>query len=401
MSTTRFKPAGKWGQLCIMGALVLAMTCSAPAQKATWIDEVSRWEDTLRPDQQQTLTNPLSIDATRPQPATYISMEAWQNDRPRWLERWREWLGPMPPVHTTPSIEWLDSETVDGIVRRHLRIEVEPGVFMDAVSLRPDQPSLGPRSLPGIVALHPTTSNHLAEISGALGESPRAIGWHFAKRGYAVLCPKCFLWQDTVDFSTAVERHQARHPQALGMAKMLFDAQRAVDALVSLDGVDPNRIAAIGHSLGAKQVLYLMAFDSRIAVGVASEGGLAFESTNWDAPWYLGPSVRDPTARPWHPAQLLALIAPRPLLILGGEQGPGAADGSPSMPAMSAAAPLWHLLSDSPKGKPLRLAIWNHRLGHVFDQIQLDRSAEWIDAWNTAERSQPAAPIHCSPNERP
>lgn len=383
MWTTRPNHARNWALQFLSVWLFLVMMGPVRAQRATWIDDVGRWEDTLRPDQQPTLTSPLSLDATKPQTAAFASMEAWQTDRPRWLERWREWLGPMPPVHVTPPIEWLDSETIDGVVRSHVRIEVEPGVFMDAVVLLPHRPSIAPRSLPGIVALHPTTSNHLAEIAGALGESPRAVGWHFAKRGYAVLCPKNFLWQESTDFPAAVEKHSARHPQTLGMAKMLFDAQRAVDALVSLDEVNPNRIAAIGHSLGAKQVLYLMALDTRIAVGVASEGGLAFESTNWDAPWYLGPSVRDPSARPWNPAQLLALVAPRPLLILGGEQGPGAADGSLSLPAMSAAAPIWRLATDIPLGKPLPLAIWNHRLGHVFDQAQLDRSAAWIDAWNS------------------
>ena len=53
---------------------------------------------------------------------------------------------------------------------------------------------------------------------------------------------------------------------------MLYDAMRAVDVLESLPQVDRNRIGAVGHSLGAKETLYLAAFDERVKVAVASEG---------------------------------------------------------------------------------------------------------------------------------
>jgi hypothetical protein len=36
----------------------------------------------------------------------------------------------------------------------------------------------------------------------------------------------------------------------------------------------PDRVFAIGHSLGAKEVLYLAGFDERIRAAVSSEGGI-------------------------------------------------------------------------------------------------------------------------------
>jgi dienelactone hydrolase len=259
------------------------------------------------------------------------------------------------------------------VLRRSVRIEVEPDVWVDAIVLTPDRQSIPDRSLPGCIALHPTTSMHIEELAGLHGKGPRAVGWHLAKRGFAVICPKCFLWQDADSFDSAVAKHRSRHPDALGMAKMLFDAQRAVDALANLPEVDPTRLAAVGHSLGAKQVLYLMAFDARIRVGVASEGGLAYDSTNWDAPWYLGQSLHDQANLNFDHAQLLALIAPRPLLVMGGEAGPGAADGTRSLALMSAAASVWKLYSE-----PLHLGLWNHGEGHVWDSPQLERAVEWL-----------------------
>jgi dienelactone hydrolase len=76
------------------------------------------------------------------------------------------------------------------------------------------------------------------------------------------------LWQDVQSFDQAVTGHRQLHPSARGIAKMLYDAQRAVDVLVSDSNVDRQRIFAIGHSLGAKEVLYLMAKDQRISLGL-------------------------------------------------------------------------------------------------------------------------------------
>jgi len=110
------------------------------------------------------------------------------------------------------------------------------------------------------------------------------LGLKLARRGFVVFCPRCFLWQGMSEYRQAVEEFARRHPKTLGMHKMLYDAIRGVDVLVSLPEVDQNRIGAVGHSLGAKETLYLAAFDERIKAAVASEGGLGFRSTNWDAP---------------------------------------------------------------------------------------------------------------------
>ncbi len=338
-------------------------------------DEHTAWWLQLPREQRGALLSPLGDRAVS---VAFDDRDAWDQVRGDWVRAWRDRLGPMPAVGTAPKLEWSATDLPDrdeGVLRRAVRIEVEPDVWVDAIVLTPDRESIPNRSLPGCVALHPTTSMHIEELAGLHGKGPRAAGWHLAKRGFAVICPKCFLWQDADSFDSAVAKHRARHPDALGMAKMLFDAQRAVDALLTLPEVDPNRLAAIGHSLGAKEVLYLMAFDERIRVGVASEGGLAFDSTNWDAPWYLGPSFRDPSNPPFDHAQLLALIAPRPLLVFGGETGPGAADGTRSLALMSAAAPVWTLY-----GKPLRLGMWNHGQGHVWEVPQWERAVAWLQS---------------------
>jgi dienelactone hydrolase len=297
----------------------------------------------------------------------------WMVQRKNLRQRWLEFLGPMPSPRPRVQLETIKTEIVGNVKRELVRYDSEPDIQVEGYLLSPKDLPVNEK-LPAIVALHPTTAENIDELAGLHGRDARATGLRLAELGYVVFCPRCFLWQDATDYNQAATNHRQRHPKTLGMAKMLYDAQRAVDVLESLPFVDPNAIGAMGHSLGAKETLYLAAFDDRIQVAVASEGGLGLKSTNWDAPWYLGKAIHEDTFRLNH-HQLLAMIAPRPFLVLAGESGSGAADGDRSWPLVNAARPAWLLFSPSP-----RLGILNHRAGHVFDEDQFKSTAEWLDS---------------------
>ncbi len=102
---------------------------------------------------------------------------------------------------------------------------------------------------------------------------------------------------------------------------MLFGAVTALDILAALLGVDPKRLGAIAHSLGAKEVLYLAALDERVRVAVRSEGGIGTSFSNWSDPWYLGDAIRRPDFhhetmnywRWWLPARSSSSAATRPM----------------------------------------------------------------------------------------
>lgn len=301
--------------------------------------------------------------------------EGWERQRTKIRDEWRKFLGPMPEPRPAVKLEVLQAELVDGIQRTLVRYEGEPGLLVEGYLLKPLANNNQTLPRPGIVALHQTTNASIDEVAGVSGPESMQIGLKLAKRGFVVFCPRCFLWQSVKDYNDAVAKHRERHPNSLGMAKMLYDAVRGVDVLVSLPGVDTKRIGAVGHSLGAKEALYLAAFDERIKAAVASEGGTGFRSTNWDAPWYLGPAIRDETFSLNH-HQLLALIAPRPFLILGGESGGGAADGDRSWPLLEAALPVWRLY-----GEPTRVGLLNHRQGHSISPESFERIAEWLETY--------------------
>jgi dienelactone hydrolase len=333
-------------------------------------DDRPAWLDGLR-------TPPASIPpaATRPAPPLFddehrpiTTPAGWQARRREILGRWRDFLGTIPAPKAAPALTVLEEDRPDGAVRQLVRYEAEPGLPVEAYLLRPDAPG---RGRPGVVVLHSTIEYTIRQPAGLEGPEDKHIGLHLARRGFVAFCPRNFLWQygEPGKIETAVDWLRDRHPGVTGMAKMLFDARRALDALAALPDVDPGRLGAIGHSLGGKEALYLAAFDPRVRASVASEGGVGMSYSNWDAPWYLGEAIRRPGFGLDH-GQVVALAAPRALLIVGGDS----ADGAISWPYVEAALPVWELL-----GAPDALGLFDHHEGHAFPVSARERSSAWLE----------------------
>jgi dienelactone hydrolase len=296
----------------------------------------------------------------------------WRRRRSALRGRWLEFLGEIPRPEAPPRPRVIQREELEGgVIRQRVVYEAEPGFPVEAYVLEPAGEATVKR--PGVVVLHSTTPETIRQPAGLAGEAEKHIGLHLARRGYVAICPKCFLWEygDRKDLRTAVDWLNRRYPGVTGMSKMLFDAGRALDLLAAWPGVDPLKMGAIGHSLGAKEALYLAAFDDRVRAAVFSEGGIGLSSSNWEAPWYLGDAIRRP-GFPLDHAQLMALVAPRAFLIVGGDS----ADGDASWPYVEATRPVWTL-----EGAPTAVGLVNHRMGHAFPSVAQSRSYQWLDWW--------------------
>lgn len=352
------------------GCSLSQLSAAAPrggAHGVPWLAEVQRPPATL-PGKTVPLPSLLVDEAGR----AIRSVEAWQQRREQLRAWWLQFLGAYHLQRpAAPRIEVLEVDRREGVLRQRIRYEVEPGLLVEAYLLKP-QPL--PPSCPGAIALHSTNRLTIRQPAGVEGEPEKAFGLKLAQRGFVVICPRCFLWSDdlSISYQRHVEHFQARHPGSRGMAKMLYDAMVAVDVLCSVGEVDPTRLAAVGHSLGAKEVLYLAAFDRRIGVTVSSEGGIGTRFSNWEAPWYLGDDIRHESFSTREHHELLGLIAPRAFLLVGGDS----ADGDRSWPFISAALPVYQLF-----GSPARIGLFNHRQGHSVPPEAERRIYEWIEAY--------------------
>ncbi|MCC6793978.1 MAG: dienelactone hydrolase family protein [Candidatus Hydrogenedentes bacterium] len=345
---------------------------NAVCREVPWLAEVQRPPANPKLTDTGYLEPLLASDDGSP----ITSLEQWQARRDQIRKRWQDILGPMP---YRPAIK-LTTVTEDhpaGCRRIRVRYECETGVEVEGFLLYPDPLESAPR--PALVVLHSTTEDTIEEVAGVKGRDDQALGLKFAQQGFIVFCPQCFLWNEpSLEYTDAVAKFQQRHPKTLGMRKMLNDAQCAVDILAGLPEVDPKRIGAVGHSLGAKETLYLAAFDERIKAAVFSEGGIGLGFTNWHDPWYLGRGIHDSAFKLNH-HQLLALIAPRAFLILAGESGPpnqSVADGARTWPFVEAALPVYKLY-----GEPARIGLYNHGKGHSIPPEAFTRMSEWLQTY--------------------
>ncbi|MCL6502015.1 MAG: dienelactone hydrolase family protein [Pirellulales bacterium] len=361
---------GSGGRSC----LASAASERRAARDVPWLAEVQCPPPKV-PDAAPRL-EPLLVDA---QGQPIRDRQAWECQRRRVREQWLSFLGAYDMPRMPLEVELLEEDYPEGCVRQLVRYESEPELPVEAYLLKPrnvqqrrnDDPSVGQVKLPGVVALHSTVDYTIRQPAGLEGDPNLHFGLMLAQRGFVVCCPRCFLWQGEGSYVEHVARTQARHPGTTGMAKMLWDAMRAVDLVETLPEVDPDRLGAIGHSLGAKEVLYLVAFDERIRAAVFSEGGIGIAFSNWEAPWYLGPAVaRGEWLHDHH--ELLALAAPRPMLIVGGNS----ADGDRSWPYVEAALPVYELY-----GKPARLGLFNHGQGHTLPAEVASKCCEWLEAY--------------------
>ena len=331
-----------------------------------WLSEVQRPPHRLPEDSPK--LSPLLVDDAG---LAIMTLEAWRHKR-EGIRRW--WLDFLKPLDVErngpPRPEVLAEDRPDGVVRQLVRYDVEPGLPVEAYLLKPARLQ---RPCPGVVALHSTVKYTIRQPAGVEGPPEKAFGLKMARRGYVVFCPRCFLWSNdlSIPYLEHVEQFRARHPGSKGMAKMLFDAAVALDVLAGLPEVDPKRLGAVGHSLGAKEVLYLAALDDRVQVAASSEGGIGTRFSNWDAPWYLGEEIgRD---APGHEHdELLALVAPRPFLLLGGDS----ADGDRSWPFIDAVLPVYRLYGGTP-----RIGLFNHKRGHNVPPEAERRIDQWFDAY--------------------
>lgn len=298
------------------------------------------------------LLSPLLVDASG---KGINTKAAWTKQRKAIRDQWLDFLGSLP--RRKPSLETrvLATENLQDFTRQHVEYQIEPGRFTDGFLLTPKHVK-GKR--PAVVVFHPTTPVHAQGVAGLDPTYPEEKwqGVQLVQRGYVVWCPRNYINTDGADWSGNVRRVLAAHTNWTGMTRMVWDAMRAADFVASLPDVDRKRIGCLGHSLGGKEVLYAMAFDERYRAGVSSEGGIGLKLSNWEAVWYLGPGIREPGFVLEH-HQLLALIAPRPFLLLAGDS----ADNDESWAFIEAALPVYRLL-----GAADDIGWFNHHGGHRY-----------------------------------
>lgn len=203
-----------------------------------------------------------------------------------------------------------DQRTYDGYTVENIAFESVPGYFVTGNLYRP----LNAKP-PHAAVL--STHGHYRRVAKIEDYENHARFWpgmqarcaSLARMGAVVLAIDMFGYGDSMQL---VGQEAHRTPFALTL--QTWNAIRAVDFLLSLEGVDAKRIAVSGESGGGTQSFLLTALDPRITVSapvvmVSSYffGGCACES---------GLPIHRSADHFVNNAMIAALAAPRPLLLV-------------------------------------------------------------------------------------
>ncbi len=265
--------------------------------------------------------------------------QAWQRQREAIKKVLNVFLGEPPKSKPALKAKTIEETSRSGHLLRTFVFQTEPNEFVPAYLLIPK--NLKGRA-PVVLCPHQTTQAGKKEPAGLAGNPQLQTALHLVNRGFVTFTYDAVCFGERHDpasghYGDAIPFYR-KHPQWSLMGKMVWDLQRAIDYLETLDFVDNNRIGSIGHSHGGYTTLFGMAFDERIKAGVSNCGFDTFRIDGNTWRWsratallpLLGFYITNPRLNmelyravpdsgvidvPFDMHELLALIAPRPILL--------------------------------------------------------------------------------------
>ena len=308
------------------------------------------------------------------------SAEDWKARRAHIVAGLEDAMGPFagPPGARKPSDVPLElkvegEETLERFVRRRVSYQSLDGERVPAYLLLPRTRD---GRLPAVLCLHQTTAIGKGEPAGVGGKESLHYAAHLAARGFVTLAPDYPNFGDH-PFDTYGKGYVS------GSMKAIRDNSRAVDLLVSLPEIDPERIGCMGHSLGGHNTLFTGVFEPRLKAFVTNCGFNAFrhyykgDLKGWSSKTYMPriPGYGGWERMPFDFHEVLAALAPRPVLAIGPLHDDNfAVEGVRE--AVSSARDVYRLL-----GAEERLEAEHPDCAHDFSPAMRERAYAFFDRW--------------------
>jgi dienelactone hydrolase len=301
----------------------------------------------------------------------------WAVRRAHILAGMQEVMGPLPDDREKVPLDVkVTAEAVTPhYVRKKLTFAAEKGDRVPAWLLVPAGRT---GKLPAVLCLHQTVAIGKDEPAGLGKRENLGYARHLAERGYVTLAPDYPSFGEyPYDF--------ARSKFASGSMKAVWNNMRAIDLLVSLPEVDPDRIGCIGHSLGGHNTMFTAAFDTRIKALVSNCGFTSFPKyyggnlKGWTSARYM-PLIATkfelkPARMPFDFPEVVASFAPRAFLA-SAPVGDDNFEVSGVKDCIAAARPVYELL-----GVPEKLAANYPDCKHDFPPEARKVAYDWLDRW--------------------
>lgn len=281
------------------------------------------------------------------------TIDEWERHRQQIRREWMTIIGEWPERGEAKPLTFIDSTGCDGYTRYSVECEWLPEMVTRGYLLVPDNIE----SPTGAVI----TVFYEPETAVGFGTSPyRDFALQLTRRGLITL--SLGSTETTNDKTYGLYYPAIENAEIEPLSAMALAAGNALESLALDPRVDGSRIGIAGHSYGGKWALFASCLSDRFACAAWSDPGIEFDETkgsyiNYWEPWYLG-YYPPPWTDTWNQSgpterrgayrrlieeghtlpELIALMAPRPLLISGGYS-----DGPERIPALKAIGSIYSL----------------------------------------------------------
>lgn len=328
-------------------------------------------------------------------PEDFKSLKIPEWPLPKDLKRWQDvdrlktrgtllqCLGEMPPRPDPSKVRVVSKEDMGDYIQEAFEFHNGVDMVVPGLLLIPKNRK-GP--VPAIIGLHGHGSSKESICTDV--KSGQFIGPMLAKKGYIVAAIDGYFTGPRVGKGPAGKLDKGSYPQEMSLFKlnlwlgrslwgmMLREEQCLIDYLQSRPEVDKERIAATGMSMGCTRAWWLAAIDDRVQaiVGVACFTRytelIAHGNLRKHGIYYFVPGV----LRHFDTEAIYALVAPRPMLMLSGDQDGGA----PTDGILTLEKKLDAVYGLYGKGDNFRSVIYSNT-GHEYLPEMREEMAAWFE----------------------
>ena len=314
------------------------------------------------------------------------SRGAWEQDRGRIRAQVWELLGKLPPREHPPRVETVSREDRGDYWLEKFRFDNGAGATVPGYVLLPKGAA---GKAPAILYCH----WHGGEYEIGKEElfqarhTPEAPGPALVKRGFVVLGIDAYCFGERNGQGPGGPEEKGREGEESASkfnlwvgrtlwGMMLRDDLMALDYLALRREVDAERIGVMGMSMGATRAWWLMALDERLKTGVSIccltryQNLIEHELLKAHGIYYFVPNL----LTHFDTEAIVALIAPRPVLFLDGDQDPTSpVDGIHAIEA--AVQPIYRLYG---QGANFQSVVYAGQ-GHLYTPEMWQKTLDWLD----------------------
>lgn len=305
----------------------------------------------------------------------FDAIKGWIKYKSEFIEIYRKLLGGIFQSDKPLNARTLETTDKGDYIRKKVTYENNCGESIPAYMLVPKELK---KPSPAVLCFHQHNGQFdigKSEVVGRIGNPEQSYALDLVKRGYITFAAdtKGFeeRWNEGQGDSYIAYKAFLEGGSSFGL--MVNDIKRAVDYLYTHSEVDKERIGCIGHSMGGMQTWLTLPLENRIKVGICSCATTTYRDLLGSGHFDFFCGIVPGLLKYGDIYNVMAMIAPRPYLILVGKSDPIFTDKG----AKEVYRNVRHIYSLC--GEESKVKLFVQECGHQFNEEMHKEAYGWLN----------------------